>query len=59
MPKIIYKCSVNGMIHPNGICGKIKCNSLSQCGAHGNKKCTYKRAPDWTTEKSVVPVYTP
>ena len=51
MGKIFSKCAVNGVLYPNGICGSIKVNNLSQCGAHGNTKCIHMRAPDWTKEK--------
>lgn len=53
MTKVFKKCAVNGVLAPNGICGKVKCNDLSQCGAHGNTKCIHKRDPDWTKEKEI------
>ncbi|ALS32634.1 hypothetical protein PTRA_a1418 [Pseudoalteromonas translucida KMM 520] len=44
MSKVIYQCSVNGVIGKAGkavaLCGKHKIKG--GCGAHGNTKCAHK-----------------
>ena len=44
--KIIYICSVSGVIAPNAICGAVsvaKDEKGHRCMAHGNTKCKHKR----------------
>ena len=42
---IIYVCKVNGMVAPNGVCGKVSVyrdDKGHRCTAHGNTKCVHK-----------------